>query len=46
MDIVAACMAAVNGRGLRVVLPEGEDDRILRAAATLLARRIQLPWQR
>lgn len=37
MDIVAACMAAVNGRRLRVVLPEGEDDRIL-AAAVRLAR--------
>jgi phosphate acetyltransferase len=37
MDIVAACKAAVNGRGLRVVLPEGEDERIL-AAAVELAR--------
>lgn len=37
MDIVAACKAAVNGRGLRVVLPEGEDERIL-AAAIELAR--------
>lgn len=37
MDIVAACMAAVTGRGLRVVLPEGGDDRIL-AAAVKLAR--------
>ena len=35
MDIVAACKAAVNGRGLRVVLPEGEDDRILKAAVEL-----------
>jgi len=37
MDIVAACKAAVRGRGLRVVLPEGEDERIL-AAAVRLAR--------
>ncbi len=37
MDIVASCMAAVKGRGLRVVLPEGGDDRIL-AAAVKLAR--------
>lgn len=37
MDIVAACMNAVRGRGLRVVLPEGGDERIL-AAAVRLAR--------
>ncbi len=37
MDIVAACKTAVRGRGLRVVLPEGEDERIL-AAAIVLAR--------
>jgi phosphate acetyltransferase len=37
MDIVAACRAAVRGRRLRVVLPEGEDERIL-AAAVRLAR--------
>lgn len=32
MDIVARCRAAVSGRGLKVVLPEGEDERILAAA--------------
>jgi len=37
MDIVAACRTAVSGRRLRVVLPEGEDERIL-AAAVRLAR--------
>jgi phosphate acetyltransferase len=37
MDIIASCRAAVKGRGLRVVLPEGEDGRIL-AAASEIAR--------
>ena len=35
MDIVANAMAAVKGRALRVVLPEGEDERILRCAQRL-----------
>jgi phosphate acetyltransferase len=43
MDIIAACKAAVRGRGLRVVLPEGEDDRILDAAAQLVRDRIAHP---
>ena len=46
MDIVAACKTAVRGRGLRVVLPEGGDERILAAAVRLahedLARPIVL----
>ncbi len=37
MDIIASCKAAVKGRGLRVVMPEGEDERI-RAAAAQIAR--------
>jgi len=37
MDIIASCKATVKGRGLRVVLPEGEDERI-RAAAVEIAR--------
>jgi phosphate acetyltransferase len=37
MDIIASCKASVKGRGLRVVLPEGEDERI-RAAAVGIAR--------
>lgn len=32
MNIVAECRAAVAGRDLKVVLPEGDDERILRAA--------------
>jgi phosphate acetyltransferase len=43
MDIVAACMAAVNGRGLRVVLPEGEDGRILAAAIRLTRENLARP---
>ena len=43
MDIVAACKAAVGGRGLRVVLPEGEDDRILEAAAEIARERLARP---
>jgi phosphate acetyltransferase len=39
MDIIASCRAAVKGRGLRVVLPEGEDGRIL-AAASEIAREV------
>ena len=46
MDIVETCKAAIEGRGLRVVLPEGEDERILRAAQRLsetgLARAVLL----
>jgi phosphate acetyltransferase len=43
MDIVASCMAAVNGRGLRVVLPEGEDERILAAAVKLVRAGLARP---
>jgi phosphate acetyltransferase len=43
MDIVASCKAAVKGRGLRVVLPEGEDERILRAAAQIAREDIAHP---
>lgn len=35
MDIIARAAAAVKGRGLKVVLPEGEDERILRCAQRL-----------
>ena len=43
MNIVAACMDAVRGRGLRVVLPEGEDDRILAAAVKLALEDLARP---
>lgn len=35
MDIIAKAKAAVQGRGLRVVLPEAEDERILASAQQL-----------
>jgi phosphate acetyltransferase len=37
MNIVEACKAAVRNRSLKVVLPESGDDRILQAAAKVLA---------
>lgn len=43
MDIIASCKAAVRGRGLRVVLPEGEDERILRAAAEIAREELARP---
>ncbi len=35
MDVITAAKARVKGRGLAVVLPEGDDERILRAARRL-----------
>jgi len=35
LDIVAKAMATIRGRSLEVVLPEGEDERILRCAQRL-----------
>ncbi len=43
MDIVAASMNAILDRALKVVLPEGEDERILRSAQQLSARRLARP---
>jgi phosphate acetyltransferase len=43
LDIVEANMAAVRDRGLKVVLPEAEDERILRSAQQLSARRLARP---
>ena len=43
MDIIASCKAAVKGRGLRVVLPEGEDERILAAAAQIAREGLARP---
>jgi phosphate acetyltransferase len=42
LDIVAKAMTAVRGRELRVVLPEGEDERILRCAQRL--READVAW--
>lgn len=35
MDVVRSCIEKVRGRGLRVVFPEGGDERIVAAAARL-----------
>ena len=43
MDIVEASMTAIRDRALKVVLPEGEDERILRGAQQLSARRLAHP---
>jgi phosphate acetyltransferase len=43
MDIVSSFKAAARERPRRVVLPEGEDERILRAAAILVCERLALP---
>ena len=43
MDIIASCRAAVKGRGLRVVLPEGEDERILAAASEIAREALARP---
>jgi phosphate acetyltransferase len=43
MDIVARCRAAVSGRGLKVVLPEGDDERILGAARRIVDEDLARP---
>lgn len=43
MDVLANSMGAVRGRGLRVVLPESADERILRAAARLVREDLARP---
>ncbi len=35
MDLITKAQASLKGRGLRIVLPEAEDERILRAAQVL-----------
>ena len=43
MDILAAAESALRGRNLRVVLPEAEDDRILRSAQLLSEKGLAQP---
>ena len=43
MDVVEASKAAVKGRGLRIVLPEGRDARVLQAAARLAEEELARP---
>jgi phosphate acetyltransferase len=43
MDIVTNIKQKVKGRGLRVVLPEGEDERVLAAARKIVDEQIARP---
>lgn len=43
MDILAAAESALRGRDLKVVLPEAEDDRILRSAQLLSEKGLARP---
>ena len=43
MDIVETSKATIKDRGLKVALPEGEDERILRAAQRLREARLAQP---
>jgi len=43
LDVLASSTAAVRGRNLRVVLPESEDERILRAADQLCRSDLSRP---
>lgn len=43
MDIIARAAAAVKGRGLKVALPEGEDERILSCAGRLCEAGLATP---
>jgi phosphate acetyltransferase len=43
MDIVAKCRATVIGRGMKVVLPESEDRRVLAAAVRILEEKLAQP---
>jgi phosphate acetyltransferase len=43
MDIVSSFMEKVRGKHFSVVLPEGRDDRIIRAARILVDERIARP---
>lgn len=43
MDIIAEFAAKIAGRGKRVVMPEADDERILRAAADLVRRELARP---
>ena len=43
MDIVETSKAGIKGRGLKVALPEGEDERILQAAQRLCEASLAQP---
>ncbi len=43
MDVVGSCIDKIRGRGLRVVFPEGGDERIVAAARRLREEKIAEP---
>jgi phosphate acetyltransferase len=43
LDVLARSMASVRGRGLSVVLPESDDERILRAAELMFRHGLARP---
>ena len=43
MDIIERFAVRITGEGRRVVLPEADDERVLRAAAELAAKRLARP---
>jgi len=43
VDVVARCIEKIRGRGLRVVFPEGNDERIVAAAKRLREEKIAEP---
>lgn len=43
IDVVARCIEKIRGRGLRVVFPEGGDERIVAAAKRLREEKIAEP---
>jgi len=43
LEIITECAAAIKRRGLKVVLPESTDDRILQAARRLVDEELARP---
>jgi phosphate acetyltransferase len=42
-DILEQARAAINGAGLRIVMPEGDDPRVVEAAECLQAEKLAVP---
>lgn len=43
MDIIARCIEQVSGKGLKVALPEGGDERVIGAARRMVDEQIAAP---
>ena len=43
MDIIASFKEKVKGKGLTVVLPEGQDERVIKAARIIKDQQIANP---